>query len=55
MNRPEMTEGTPDRARTRMSKVTGINERFDRRFDGGPTDQNLFARIVRSDLPRWHI
>lgn len=36
-------------------RVTGIANEFDTSFHGDPTDQNLFARIVRGELPQWRL
>lgn len=36
-------------------RVTGIANEFDTSFHRDPTDQNLFARIVRGELPQWRL
>ena len=54
-NGPRMDEGTLDKFQTSISNVTGITAPFDNQFHGEPTDQNIFARIIRGELPQWRI
>jgi beta-aspartyl-peptidase (threonine type) len=40
---------------TRLMSASGLSEPFDQTFHGDPTDQNLFARIVRGELEQWRV
>ena len=52
---PDMASSFLDGIRAKVAAVTGIMEPFNRRFDGEPTNQNLFARLIRGELPQWRI
>ena len=40
---------------SKIQKVSGVSEPFDYSFKGDPNDKNLFARIVRGQLPQWRV
>ncbi|OXV07801.1 hypothetical protein Egran_04434, partial [Elaphomyces granulatus] len=40
---------------SKIQKVSGISEPFDYNFGGDTDDKNLFARIVRGELPQWRV
>ncbi|KAL9121333.1 MAG: hypothetical protein Q9187_002110 [Circinaria calcarea] len=52
---PDMANAFLDEIRAKISTVTGIREPFNNHFDGEPTDHNLFARLIRGELPEWRI
>ena len=54
-NGPKMTEDFLEEIRSRIAATTGITEPFNNHFDGGVSNQNIFARIVRGELPQWRI
>lgn len=54
-NGPKMADAFLEETRTRIVACTGIVEPFNNHFDGDASDQNIFARIVRGDLPQWRV
>ena len=52
---PDMANSFLDEIRTKIATVTGIREPFNNHFNGEPTDQTLFARLIRGELPEWRI
>ena len=40
---------------SKIQKVSGVSEPFDYSFKGDANDKNLFARIVRGQLPQWRV
>jgi hypothetical protein len=38
-----------------IQTVSGISQPFDYLFEGDQSDNNLFARIVRGELPQWRV
>lgn len=54
-NGPTMSNAFLDETQARIMNVTRINEPFNHRFDGDPSDQNIFARIIRGEVPQWRI
>ncbi|OCL12796.1 putative L-asparaginase [Glonium stellatum] len=39
----------------KMDPVTGLTEPFNNAFYGEPTDNELFARLIRQEIPQWRI
>jgi len=54
-NGPKMADSFLDEIRARINTMTGITEPFNNHFDGDSSDQNIFARIIRGELPQWRI
>ena len=54
-NGPKIPDNSLNEIQSRIVRISGIKEPFDYRFDGMPSDQNIFARIVRGDLPQWRV
>ena len=52
---PDMDNSILDEIRAKIAAVTGTIEPYHHHFYGEPTDQNLFARLVRGELPQWRI
>ena len=52
---PTTPDKTLDEIQSRIARVSGIKEPFNYLFDGDSSDQNLFARIVRGELPQWRV
>ena len=52
---PTTPDKTLDKVQSRIARVSGIKEPFNYLFDGDSADQNLFARIVRGELPQWRV
>ena len=54
-NGPKIPDSSLNEIQSRIARISGVKEPFDYRFDGMPSDQNIFARIVRGDLPQWRV
>lgn len=54
-NGPKMADAFLEETRFRIAATTGISEPFNNYFDGGASNQNIFARIIRGELPQWRI
>ena len=54
-NGPKIPDSSLNEIQSRIARISGIKEPFDYRIDGMPPDQNIFARIVRGDLPQWRV
>lgn len=39
----------------RIAAITGVKEPFNKHFDGDSLNQNIFARIIRGEIPQWRI
>ena len=52
---PQMARDKLNEICTKIQTVSGISEPFNYYFDGDATDNNLFARIVRGELPQWRV
>ena len=52
---PTSPNETLDEIQSRIACVSGSKELFDYHFDGDSSDQNLFARIIRGELPQWRV
>jgi len=39
----------------KIQNVSSITETYNHQFDGEQSDQNLFARIIRGELPQWRV
>lgn len=51
-NGPRMDASRLENICSRIQKISGASPPFNQRFDGDQLDQNLFARIVRGELPQ---
>lgn len=54
-NGPEMAYSVLEETRDRVARVSGITEPFDNTFNGDAADTNIFARIIRGELPQWRV
>lgn len=54
-NGPKMADAFLDEIRSRIAAITGIAEPFNNYFDGEASNQNIFARIIRGEVPQWRI
>ena len=54
-NGPKIPDSSLDEIQSRIARISGIVEPFDYRFDGMPSDHDIFARIVCGDLPQWRV
>lgn len=54
-NGPKIADTVLEETRSRIAATTGIAESFNNHFDGDASDQNMFARIVRGEIPQWRI
>lgn len=54
-NGPKISDSSLKKIQSRITRITGLKEPFDYRFDGDPSNQNVFASIVRGDLPQWRV
>ena len=52
---PTSPDSTLNEIQSRIARVSGIKEPFNYLFDGDSSDLNLFARIVRGELPQWRV
>ena len=52
---PKLSDADLDTTRMAISDVSGLREPLNLTFDGPESDQNLFARIIRGELPNWKI
>lgn len=52
---PTSPDDSLNEIQSRIARTSGIKEPFDYHFDGDSSDQNLFARIVRGELPQWRV
>lgn len=52
---PMMASAHLDEICHKIQSVSGLSPPFDNRFDGPDDDGNLFARIIRGQLPQWRI
>ena len=52
---PRMDAFRLDHICAKIQKVSGISTSYNYRFDGESSDQNLFARIVRGELPQSRV
>ncbi|KAG2414962.1 hypothetical protein HFD88_006150 [Aspergillus terreus] len=52
---PMMASAQLDEICHKIQSVSGLSPPFDNRFDGPDDDGNLFARIIRGQLPQWRI
>lgn len=50
-------DATPVATQLRIGEVSRIKKPYDNHFDGDlyPLDQNVFARLVRREVPQWRI
>ena len=55
MEGPTMADSRLDEICAKVQTVSGTKPPYDYRFDGDASDQNLFARIVRGELPQRRI
>ncbi len=44
-----------EETRSRIAAATGIKEPYNNHFDGDSSNQNLFARLIRGEIPQWRI
>ena len=54
-NGPKMADTFLDVTRARIAAVTGIQTPFNNYFNGDASDGNLFARVIRGEIPQWRI
>ena len=54
-NGPEMGRPILESIRNSVAKVSGISQPLNTRFDGDPADINLFARLVRGEIPQSRV
>ncbi|GES59485.1 HIT-like protein [Aspergillus terreus] len=52
---PMMASARLDEICHKIQSVSGLSPPFDSRFDGPDDDGNIFARIIRGQLPQWRI
>ena len=52
---PTMSDERLDEICGRIREASGVSSPFNNRFDGDPTDDNLFSRIVRGELQQWRV
>ncbi|MCJ1481016.1 hypothetical protein MMC06_001172 [Schaereria dolodes] len=50
-----MANSVLERTRDQIAKFSGLTEPFDKQFDGDAADTNIFARIIRGELPQWRV
>lgn len=51
-NGPMMAEDFLEETRSRIATATGIAEPFNNHFEGDNSDHNIFARIIRGEVPQ---
>ena len=54
-NGPKMADESLQEILSRIAATTGIVEPFNNHFDGDKSNQNIFARIIRGEIPQWRI
>ena len=54
-NGPKMADAFLEETRLRIAATTGIAEPFNNYFDGEASNQNIFARIIRGEIPQWRV
>ena len=54
-NGPKMADYILEETRSHIAAITGITEPFNNHFDGDSSNGNLFARIIRGELPQWRV
>lgn len=54
-NGPKMADYILEETRSRIAAITGITEPFNNHFDGDSSNGNLFACIIRGELPQWRV
>ena len=54
-NGPQMTEDHLKDIQSMITSRTGIMKPYKVSFDGDVSDHNIFARIIRGELPHWRI
>ncbi|KAK3172845.1 hypothetical protein OEA41_006170 [Lepraria neglecta] len=56
-NGPVIDDATLVATQSRIADVSRIKKPYDNHFDGDlyPLDQNVFARLVRGEVPQWRI
>lgn len=54
-NGPKLKDEELDDIRKRVIQHSGLPNKLDISFHGDVSDQNLFARIVRGELPQWRL
>lgn len=52
---PTSLDNTLNEIQSRIARISSIKEPFNYHFDGDSSDQNLFARIVRGEVPQWRV
>lgn len=52
---PEIPKPELDLIRDRIVACSGLSKEYNKSFFGDPSDQNLFARIVRGELAQWRV
>ena len=54
-NGPKILDESLNETQSRIIHITGIKKPYNNHFDGDMSDQNIFARIIRGELPQWRI
>lgn len=54
-NGPKLSDADLDATREIITAVSGLTEPLSLTFLGPKSDQNLFARIIRGELPSWKV
>lgn len=54
-NGPKMADAFLEETRSCIAAITGIAEPFNNHFDGDTSNQNIFARIIRGEVPQWRV
>jgi diadenosine tetraphosphate (Ap4A) HIT family hydrolase len=54
-NGPKLRDEELDDIRKRVIQHSGLPNKLDISFHGDVSDQNLFARIIRGELPQWRL
>ncbi|KAL9001596.1 MAG: hypothetical protein Q9188_005442 [Gyalolechia gomerana] len=54
-NGPKLNDSELTATQAKILGSTSLKEPFDYSFSGPSTDQNLFARLVRGEVPQWRV
>ncbi len=52
---PKMADAFLEQTRSRIAAITGIQQPFNNHFNGDASNQNIFTRIIRGEVPQWRI
>ncbi|KAL8700967.1 MAG: hypothetical protein Q9201_005159 [Fulgogasparrea decipioides] len=54
-NGPKMSDSELTTTKDKILSSTMLKEPYDYNFVGDPSDQNIFARLIRGELPQWRV